>query len=439
MTEEERQALIALLAGQIGGGVNPLLMSSAYPYNVSPAGVTSSFNPEILLSSGLVSPETVARGQQDIYTQLMADWTRRSTPRVDYEASDQYLIDALGRYATGTDPISDFVRQAADRIASGSVTVDQVLAQGQEESDALPKEVRDNWANVTTTLTNFGKSADTYRTAQAKQAYDTRDLAATVGPAPTMSEARTKFFTDLGVPQFAVLPDPTEQYAVSGETFIADRDKFQKLQQALATAERARTASTKTAKGREAIRLGKEAEIYARKAAMELAGKTADAQVAGMKDNLGALDYARGVNNVLAGTATGAAIGSVVPVIGTGVGAALGGIAGLASAFTGGSKEDDELERKKREARQAIYMKELARRNSEIPTMNPEESYRKYSDVYRAADVAAIDAGLAVKRESDYAQAVADAFNRRLAERGVTPYNQAMNSLLGYAIQTGRK
>jgi hypothetical protein len=44
-----------------------------------------------------------------------------------------------------------------------------------------------------------------------------------------------------------------------------------------------------------------------------------------------------------------------------------------------------------------------------------------------------------VSQEEAYAQLVADAFNKRLAERGITPYNTAMNQILGYAIQTGKK
>jgi hypothetical protein len=439
MTEEERRALIALLAGQINTGANPLLMAGAYPYDVSPSGVASSFNPEILLASGVVSPETVAMGQQDIYAQLVADYAKRSQPKDVYEASDQYLIDSLGKYATGTDPLSDFVQQAADRIASGSVTPDQILAEAQKSAQDLPKEVVDNWANVSTTLTNFGKAADTYRTARAKQAYDARTNMADLGPAPTMTQARAQYFEDLGVPQFAALPDPTERFAVSPETFAPDREKLENLRNALTVAEIGKNTVGKNAASREAIRLGKEAEIYARKAARELAGKRADQLVSDMKDDLSWGDVAKGGANVAAGAATGAAVGSVVPVIGTGAGAVLGGLAGLASAFTGGSKEDDRLEETKRVARYAAYQAELAKLEANIPKPSREDVLGKYSPQYRAAQNTERDARIALAREEDYSKAVADAFQRRLAERGITPYNQAMNTILGYAIQTGRK
>lgn len=439
MTEEERRALIAFLSGQINTGANPLLMAGAYPYNVSPSGVTSAFNPEILLSSGVVSPETVAMGQQDIYAQLLADYARRSQPKPVYEATEQYLIDSLGSYATGTDPVSDFVQQAADRLARGSITADQILTEAQKSASDLPKEVVDNWASVSGTLTDFEKKADTYRTAKAKQAFDAQNDLASLGPAPSMTEARAKYFKDLGIPQFAALPDPTQQFAVSPETFAPDRDKLEKLRNALKIAEIGKNTVGKNARSREAIRLGKEAEIYARKAARELAGKRADQLVANMKDDLSWTDIAKGGANVAAGTAVGAGIGSVVPVIGTAAGGVIGGLAGLASAFTGGSKEDDELERTKRVARQAAYLTELAKLEKNIPKASQEDVLGKYSPQYRAAQDVERDARIALTREEDYAKAVADAFQRRLAERGVTPYNQAMNTILGYAIQTGRK
>lgn len=439
MTEEERRALIALLAGQINTGANPLLMASAYPYNVSASGVTSAFNPEILFASGVVSPETVAMGQQDIYAQLLADYAKRSQPKVVYEATEQYLRDSLGKYGVGTDPVSDFVQQAAERIASGSITADQILTEAQKSAKELPKEVVDNWASVSSTLTDFSKKADTYRTAKAKQAFDAQTSMADLGPAPSMTEARAQYFKQMGVPQLAALPDPTEQFAVSPETFAPDRDKLEKLRNALRVAEIGKNTVGKNARSREAIRLGKEAEIYARKAAQELAGKRADQLVANMKDDLGWTDIAKGGANVAAGAATGAAVGSVVPVIGTGAGAVLGGLAGLASAFTGGSKEDDRLEEAKRVARFAAYNAELAKLTSKIPQPSQEEVLGKYSPQYRAAQNAERDARMALAREEDYAKAVADAFQRRLAERGVTPYNQAMNSILGYAIQTGKK
>jgi hypothetical protein len=439
MTEEERKALIALLAGQINTGANPLLMSSAYPYNVSAAGVTSAFNPEILFASGAVSPETVAAGQKDVYEQLLAEYAKRSQPRVVYEATEQYLRDSLGRYGTGTDPVSDFVQQAAARIAAGDMTPDQILAEGQKSAKDLPKEVVDNWASVSSALTDFGKKADTYRTAKAKQAFDAQTSMADLGPAPSMTEARMKYFKDLGVPQLAALPDPTEQFNVSSETFIDDRAKYDALQNALRleSEKRSKAGASKTAQ--EAIRLGKEAEIYARKAALELANKRADAKVADFQDNPAFLDYAQGLNNILAGTAVGAGVGSVVPVIGTPVGAALGGLGGLASAVTGWFDRDKELEQRKNLARQLSYMTELAKLNKDITPASSEASKLKYDPAYKAAVEAQSVAKGRVSQEEAYARLVADAFNKRLAERGVTPYNQAMNSVLGYAIQTGRK
>lgn len=440
MTEEERRALIALLAGQINTGANPLLMASAYPYNVSASGVTSAFNPEILFASGVVSPETVAMGQQDIYAQLVADYAKRSQPKVVYEATEQYLRDSLGKYGVGTDPVSDFVQQAAERIASGSITADQILTEAQKSAKELPKEVVDNWASVSSTLTDFSKKADIYRTAKAKQAFDAQTSMADLGPAPSMTEARAQYFKQMGVPQLAALPDPTEQFAVSPETFAPDRDKLEKLRNALRVAEIGKNTVGKNAASREAIRLGKEAEIYARKAAQELAGKRADQLVANMKDDLSWTDIIlKGGANVAAGTATGAAAGSFIPGLGTAAGGVIGGLAGLASAFTGGSKEDDRLEAEKKAARDAAYKAELAKLTSKIPQPSQEDVLGKYSPQYRAAQNAERDARMALAREEDYAKAVADAFQRRLAERGITPYNQAMNSILGYAIQTGKK
>lgn len=407
MTEEERKALIALLAGQINTGANPLLMSSAYPYNVSPSGVASSFDPEILFASGAVSPETVAAGQQDIYAQLLAEYAKRSQPRAVYEATEQYLRDSLGRYGTGTDPVSDFVQQAAARIAAGDMTPDQILAEGQKSAKDLPKEVVDNWASVSSTLTDFGKKADIYRTAKAKQAFDAQTSMADLGPAPSMTEARMKYFKDLGVPQLAALPDPTEQFNVSSETFIDDRAKYDALQNALRLAEAAKSRA-KAGADRDAQYANKQAEVYAAKANEEMMRKAIESA----KASVSAPDF------------TEKAVDFGTDVLSF----------GIVDLF--GETSEEAYKRRQKEAVAAAFAQEMLRRSKqEKETILPTQ----VNAPYRAAVEEASRAKGRVSQEEAYARLVADAFNKRLAERGVTPYNQAMNSILGYAIQTGRK
>lgn len=435
MTEEEQKALVALLSQQINAGANPLLMASAYPYNVSPSGVTSSFNPEILFASGAVSPENVARGQESVYQQMLADYLAKSRGNVSFEASQAFLNNAMGRYATGNDPVSEFIRQATNQLVSGNVTVDQILTQAQKDAKSLPKEIVDNWGNVSAAITDLGKKVETYRTAQAKDAYNAQGVSI---PMPTMDQARAQYFKDMGVPQFAALPDPTQGFAVSPETFIADRAKYDALNNALRLEAEKRNKARYTPTAQEAIRLGKEAEIYARKANEEVARQRAKEIVSGMQTDMDWKDYLKAHANIAAGVGTGAAVGSVVPVIGTGVGAALGGLAGLASVVTGGDKLRKERERKKAAAEQLHYMIQLAKMDKVTPASD-EASRLKYDPSYRAQVAAEEAARGRVSQEEAYARMVADAFNARLSERGITPYSQAMNQILSYAMATGKK
>jgi len=431
------QTLISLLS-QMGGGINPSLMSSAYPNNVSPSGVKSSFSPEILMASGLVSPEMLNQLTATELSNLQTKYAGNIQSRLPYEASDAVLSKYTSKYL-GNDIVSSFMQSAFDRISSGAETADTVLAR-INESKETPSEVKDALAKITPDLDGFSQSVIKRNDALAKFEYDQQGQLNTLGPAPTASDARMALYDKMGVPQMALLGDPNAAYQFDPSTFV-DKEKMTGYENTLRDALIAQSNARANTSG--AVAQGNLQNSYSMKGLEEQARLYAENATKDMKTNSAwTEDLGSIVGKTAAFGAAGAAAGAI-PTIG--VGAPFAGAVGLGSGLVAGlvdwatGSNDDKYKKAKEEALKAAYDKELARLKLESPPIGLDEMRVKYSPDYRIASANAHKAKTDVSLQNAYGRLVADALSQQLTARGITPYAQNLNQLLGYAVQTAKK
>ena len=430
------QILISLLS-QMGGGINPTLMSSAYPNNVSPAGIKSSFSPEILMASGLVSPDVLNQLTAAQLADLTSEYAGNIQSRLPYEASDAVLSKYTSKYL-GNDIVSSFMQSAFDRISSGAETADTVLAR-INESKETPSEVKDALAKITPDLDGFSQSVIKRNDALAKFEYDQQGQLNTLGPAPTAADARMALFDKLGVPQMALLGDPNAAYEFDPSNFV-DKEKIAAYEKALRDARVAQNNARANTSG--AIAQGNLQNSYSMKALEEQARLYAENAVKDMKTNSA---WTEDLGSIFGTTAAGIGVGAAAGATPTlGIGAPFGAAVGGASGLIGGifdwatGRNDDKYKKAKEEALKVAYDKELARLKMESPSLNLEEMRLKYSPDYRVTVENAKRAKSNIASEQAYGQQVADALAKELTSRGITPYSQNLNQLLGYAIQTAK-
>lgn len=404
------QMLISALA-QMGGGVNPTLMASAYPANVSPSGVKSSFTPEILLSSGLVSPDVINQLTMGELANLQSKYASNVQSQLPPEASDIALYPVTSKYM-GSDDLSDFMRSTLNAIGSGKVTPAQALDKIQTGAD-VPQVVKDNLGQISDDIDKFVELVGRRDFAKAKFDYEQQGKIGLAGPAPTATDARMALYDKLGVPQMALLGDPNATYQFDPRTFV-DKTKLSNAQDVLRQAVLAKDVARGNTAG--AIQQGKLEQSYAGRAMQEQARLAGDRAVSGMQQGPTMGDTAR------------ALFGAALPFVG----------GGLNFRNTLQSKQD-ELNTAMDAARQAAMDKELARLKADLPPTSDEAMRIKYSPEYRNALAKETKAKSAVSMENAYGRLVADALQKNLAARGITPYTQNMNDLLGYAIQTAKK
>ena len=430
------QVLISLLS-QMGGGINPTLMSSAYPNNVSPAGIKSSFSPEILMASGLVSPDVLNQLTAAQLADLTSEYAGNIQSRLPYEASDAVLSKYTSKYL-GNDIVSSFMQSAFDRISSGAETADTVLAR-INESKETPSEVKDALAKITPDLDGFSQSVIKRNDALAKFEYDQQGQLNTLGPAPTAADARMALFDKLGVPQLALLGDPNAAYEFDPSDFV-DKEKMAAYENALRDARVAQNSARADTSG--AIAQGNLQNSYSMKALEEQARLYAENAVKDMKTNSA---WTEDLGSIFGTTAAGLGVGAAAGATPTlGIGAPFGAAVGGASGLIGGifdwatGRNDDKYKKAKEEALKVAYDKELARLKMESPSLSLEEMRLKYSPDYRIAVENAKRVKSNIASEQAYGQQVADALAKELTSRGITPYSQNLNQLLGYAIQTAK-
>lgn len=404
------QTLISLLS-QMGGGVNPTLMASAYPANVSPSGVKSSFSPEILLASGLVSPETLNRLTAGELANLQAKYAGSIQSQLPPEASDIALYPITSKYM-GSDDLSDFMRSTLDAIGSGKVTPAQALTKIQTGAD-VPQIVKDNLGQVSDDIDKFVELVGRRDFAKAKFEYEQQGKIGGAGPAPTAESARLALFDKLGVPQMALLGDPNATYQFDPSTFV-DKGRVTASNDALRQAMMGLDAARGNTAG--AIQQGKLEQSYAGRAMQEQARLAGERAANAMQQGPTAGDKARAV------------FGAALPFV--------GGPLNFRNTL---QSKQDELNTAIDAARQAAMDKELARLKADLPPTSDEAMRIKYSPEYRTAKANVGRAKAGASLENAYGRLVANALEQELVNRGITPYSQNVNDLLGYSIRTAKK
>jgi hypothetical protein len=311
----------------------------------------------------------------------------------------------------GNDVVSAFMREAFDKISTGVETPDTVIARiGQ--SDKTPKEVKDALGVITVDLDSYGETVARRNEALSKFQYDQQGKLDTLGPAPTVQDARMAMFKDMGVPQLGLLGDPNATYQFNGADYV-DKEKLGAAQSVLAQALQNQSVVRGQTGG--AIQQGKLEQSYAMKAIEEAVRKAGDIAASEMQQGPTAGDKARAV------------FGASIPFVGGGL-----------NLFNTLNNKQNELDVAIEEARNAAMKKERDRLMAGLAPATDESARIKYSPEYRNALAQSTRAQAGVSQENAYGRIVAETIARRLAEAGKTPFQQNMNDLLGYAIRTAR-
>jgi hypothetical protein len=400
--DEQLKLLIAALASQMGGSFNPSLMASAEPENnVSPANIASAMNPNVLLSSGLVDPYTVQSGIDSVYQQMLAEWESRNQVNLPPEASDLWLSPVTSKYSSN-DEVSVFMNEMFTAIKNGTTTAEKVKTAIAANDSVAPEAVKSSYADVSVDLDKYSKLAEAQAQAKLKFEITNAQNGVTTAPAPTLEQARFKFYKDLGAPEMALLPDAGFGYDFDPSMF-GDKDRASRLdkligeQQGLVDEGAAGAAYTQ-----------KQADVYTAK------GNAAAARAAGDKARQEYLD-------------ANAKPDQITQVLdwfsrnGQGI---------LGKAF--GKDKTSERKNLANKAGEEAMKRELARLNNIAP-VSAETS--KYGDAKRSLDIYRN-----IQLEDDaYNKRVADLVSQKLAAQGRTPNRDAINQLLGYAATVNKK
>lgn len=218
-----------------GAGLNYLLNSNpAFAYT-SPSTISSAFNPEMLIASGLFDPARVSAMQQSILAAQQADWAKQLDPYMKELTAD--FTDANFSYnynpilMANPDAMSALTNAVFPAIKAGTTSAETAKSNLIKEfapGGTLSDISRDVQAAMIAEIDNYNTELPKYFQAQQKLATETAAQEAEAASvlermglsAPSIDTARMQFYKDLGVPQLALLPDVTEQYEFGPEAFI---------------------------------------------------------------------------------------------------------------------------------------------------------------------------------------------------------------------------
>lgn len=426
MTPEQLALLLQILGAQ-GGSTSPMFDASALA-RVSPSSITSALNPEVLLASGILSPENLGAGisgmEQQLAQQFLAETSKsvpiplETTPMWFRDVTSRYGVQAVSDPATGRvafaptagNDLSDYMATQFNAIANGDITASQAKGALADlvAKDERYKPFASELTNIQNTLDDFEKKDQTSKDASLKYEYDVTQKAGS-GVAPTRQQALNEYYKSIGVPQLALLGDPTATYQIPAETFmrgqrVKDLEAELKRQESLMKRGENRY-------GEGAQYANKQAEVYTQKAIADEARRRAEEATKGMKGSLGWFeDPASKLLNMASRDRF------------------IGGLFG----------EDSEakMAENKRKAYQDAYDRAIAEL-SKSPSKGV--SVGDVSSDYALAKAKAYTAQKSLAEEQDRAAQVAQLVSQGLAARGKTPFNAQLEQLLGYAITSKAK
>jgi hypothetical protein len=199
---------------------------SSLPAGLTGANIKNAFTPEVLFASGMMGGQSFQPMIDSIYNEMVADYNRQveKLTALPWEATFQSLdFNADPVYAQGTE-IGELFRDAVDGITAGNLTAAQALQNINNaiSSGAVPEETAQYIGKIGDDLATFEeRDLPSYRNAVRKHEYTSTQALESAGiTAPTQQDARLKFFKDMGAPELALLPDPSERYKVDPELFM---------------------------------------------------------------------------------------------------------------------------------------------------------------------------------------------------------------------------
>lgn len=407
-TQEE---LIAQLARSIASQapMNPLLMASAFPANVSASGISGAFSPEILLASGILTPQRIAAAEQAALEQLQAQYLADVSKTIErpYEASDQYLMDVAAPYETRTDDTADYLKGALAAMAAGQTNPESLKIKFGEAN--VPSLVA-NQAEIYNVIDTFYERLNRNKAAKQEYNYKVQQAGVDGAGAPTAEQARVKAFESLGLGNLAgALPSATEQYNIPSEVFKnPERMAALKSQLDVATSGAA-SAAPAAQKAQQYYQ--KQADVYAAKANQELLRK--------------AMDEAR------------ARVGGKPDIAEQGVDLMTQVLTPPFMPNLFGPTSQEEYDRKRASVALGAMLREKARQVT-APKV-PQITLGQVSPSYRRAMTDVASSTGAINAEAARAERLSQMLSDKLAAAGYTPYQQSVNQLINYAIATARK
>jgi hypothetical protein len=436
MTPEEQRILLSILQQQ---GAQTY---SGVPSGVTATGLNKQFDPRSLFLTGGVSTETIDKGVADAYASLMDEYNTKVAGPNKYEASDAFLNAIPNKWASvgGSSPeVTDYFKTAFDELYAGRATP-QAMKDNIGDAPAEVQALFEAQPNVYADFETFAKNAAIYDSALAEQEYNRGQNATTVGPAPTMTDARTKYYTDAGAPEMALLPDPNARYEFDPNTFIDNSTgQYDSAKGRLGRAQAQLNDLLYSQQGRSAIQNNESANSYAQRAMVAEAQKYAEANApsanqsagAAAKDIFGSALRKAAIGAAIGGAGAGAAALPLAPIGAIGGALTLGvpELAGnLVDWFQGDFNKD--LRAEQDAATKVAYAQQLAKLQSGYTPLTNQQALLRYSPDARQAQMTVNQEQSNVFRAERDAKLLAELLSQRLSARGQSPYANSVNNLL---------
>jgi len=212
-----------------------LNMNPAFGYT-SPSTVSSAFNPEMLIASGMFDPARIAALQESYLSRQQADWAKQLEPYLRPVDQPTDIVESMVQsnpyYAANPDIASILINNVFPTITSGTKTAEQTKndliesfatgelpLSGTDQSFILSEIDRFN-----TQLPKYLQDMAEFETKSTAQEAEAARMLESLGlSAPSIESARMQMYKDLGMPQLGLLPDITEKYTFDPQLF-ADKD-----------------------------------------------------------------------------------------------------------------------------------------------------------------------------------------------------------------------
>lgn len=392
---------------------NAMANFNTLPIGVSGATAGNVFNPETMLLTGAFNPAQFTAAIDSKYNQMLMDYQSKVDRAIQrpYEAT----LGSIGLDETFYNPsseIGELMQDAVNSIAMGEQTAAGALERINSIIDTLPPEVAANIDRISKDLTQFEeKDLPRYRDAVKKYEYDAAQAMANLGISePTRQDAKLEFYSDLGMPQLALLPDPTEQYQIDPFIF-AKPEEAERRRKAIAKSEE--TIASETAKFSK--ELAAEQGIFGQMRRIQDVGRRALSKAEQAKQDYLAKNMTKDNRDLIS---RGLDFAGGSPIIG---------------GLFGGNQRQKEVN-KINQAAQAefdrVYSKEMSKNLAKPYVTQGGKKIADLSPAARAARDEKLKNEMYLRIVEGITKPKAAAAQAALTKAGITPWQQAMDQML---------